>query len=105
MNRMLALVLALPIAGCASAPMEPEAWPAGIPSRSYYEKSYASDESNKTAQEFSQYLTWVFRFYHGYSIAEGWKKSEAKLLDGVAPLENVMLQPKLTYLGMLMSSE
>jgi hypothetical protein len=103
--KRLACCPVLVLAACATPPTEPEAWPQAIPTRSYYEKSYANDPINQKEQSFDDYLVWVIRFYHGYGIAEGWKKSEAKLMDGMEPSEIVLLHPKVAYLGMLMSSE
>lgn len=103
--KRLSLLPLLAAVACSTPPTEPEAWPQAIPTRAYYEKSYANDEKNQAVQTFDLYLVWVIRFYHGYGIAEGWKKSEAKLMEGMTPAEVVLLQPKVTYLGMLMSSE
>ena len=99
------LVLLLAGAGCASPPIEPEGWPAAVPTRAYYVKVYEGDEKNQSAQTVEDYLVWVIRFYHGYGIAEGWKKTEAKIVDGMSSQEVMLIEPKLAYYGMLMSGE
>lgn len=92
-------------AGCATVPTEPAEWPSAIPTRAYYLTVYAGDENNQATQTLDLYLTWVVRFYHGFGPAEGWKKIEAKLVDGMTPQETMLTEPKIAYLGMLMSGE
>ena len=104
MRRAL-LLACLAASGCASVPTEPAEWPAAIPTRAYYVTVYAGDETNQSVQSLEAYLVWVVRFYHGFGPAEGWKKIEAKLVDGLKPQETMLLEPKMAYLGMLMSGE
>lgn len=95
----------LTLAGCAVPSVEEPDWPRDIPMRAYYIRVYEADPDNQTRQTLEDYLVWVRRFYDGYSVAPGWRRSEVQLMKGLTEEQVRLLAPRLAYLGHIMSSE
>jgi len=105
---MRRLIHALPLAAlaaCTSVPIDAAAWPPGVPARDYYERAYEADPSNAAVQTKDDYLSWVGKFYFGNGLVGGWHKTSADLAKDLEPRQRVLVEPKLSYLGQLISSE
>lgn len=105
MRRLLCSLPLLAAAACTSVPIDAAAWPAGVPARDYYERAYEADPANAAVQTKEAYLGWVAKFYFGNGLAPGWHKTSADVAKGLEPRQRVLIEPKLAYLGQLISSE
>ena len=96
------------LVGCATVtPGDPEGppWPGDLPPRSYYEAAWQADEANATRQPLADYLRYVGDFYNGSILAPGWRKAQASLLRDADPRDRILLEPKATCLGQILSAE
>ncbi len=101
-----ALLVAILLAGCASAPPTSEDWPASLPPRSNYEQLYALDSARGEVEPLEEYLTWVTRFYEGWGpFPYGWNAMSQAALEAVPEERYALVVAKLDYLGQLISGE
>jgi hypothetical protein len=109
MARQIACLNAVMIlAGCAApTPGDPQGppWPSDLPARSYFEAAWRADEANAARQPLSDYLRFVCDFYRGSLLAPGWRQAQASLLRAADPRDRVVLEPKATCLGQILSAE
>ncbi|MHC4606433.1 MAG: hypothetical protein ACYTAF_05815 [Planctomycetota bacterium] len=103
----IALLVLVPVlaAGCIYPEYREGEWPPGVPHKSYYLRLYNADRDNQKHQTVEEFLTWVIRFYKGYSIAPGWHRVEKTLSQDLSNEEFSMLAPRLAFLGQLISGE
>lgn len=105
MSRLFAAAICLLTIGCSSIPVDPAAWPAGLPPRAYYESAWESSGENREIETFEEYLVWVGRFYKGTPVSLGWSGVSEKLLADLEPDEARILAPRLACLGQTVSAE
>ncbi len=106
---LLASVWLSALSGCAlfQPDISHRAWPDDIPPRSDFEALYAADERNRAEQSEEEYLTWVSRFYEGWTLyPEGWNDLVPEILAEVDdPDERAELETELYDAGRFMASE
>jgi hypothetical protein len=105
MKRLIFTLPLLALAACTSVPTDAAAWPAGVPARDYYERAYDADPANAAVQTKEDYLSWVGKFYFGNGLVAGWFKTSSDISKDLEPRQRVLVEPKLAYLGQLISSE
>ena len=105
MSRLFAALFCLGAIGCGSIPVEPAAWPAGLPPRAYYESAWETSGENREIETFEEYLTWVGRFYKGTPVSLGWTGVSEKVLADLDAEEARILAPRLACLGQTVSAE
>ena len=103
--RFLPGTLLILVCGCITPQYIPGQWPTGMPAESFYQKMYDLDEENQKHQPRELYLTWILRFYKGYSIAPGWHPTEASIYKDMTDEQYRVMAPKMDYLGQIMSAE
>ncbi len=105
-RRSVASLLAVLVAGCATAPPTEEHWPRSIPPRASYEQLHALDAANGEVEPLEEYLRWVTRFYEGWGpFPYGWNAMTESALEAVPEERYALVVAKLDYLGQLISGE
>ena len=92
-------------AGCIAPHYRENEWPSGMPAKSYYTDIFERDAENAKQQTREAYLSWAIRFYEGYSIYGGWKKTSARLLAYVSEEWRSVMAARMAYWGQLVSGE
>lgn len=109
MNTRLATgLLCLSLLGaCVSIPPEEIEWPANIPPKEYYNEIYDQDEANQAVQSRSEYLTWVIRFYEGWTLyEEGWHWTTNRVMESLeSEEEKARVSAMMSELGARISAE
>jgi hypothetical protein len=104
---VVGVFLVATIVGCALTPPGETDWPTSIPSQDYYNGIYDLDEQNQGVQSRAEYLTWVIRFYEGWTLyEEGWNWTTARVLDNLEiPVQKARVRTKMAELGARVSAE
>jgi hypothetical protein len=104
---VVSVFVAAAIVGCARTPPSESDWPTGIPPQGYYNEVYDLDAENQDVQSRAEYLTWVIRFYEGWTLyEEGWNWTTARVLDSLEiPEQKARVRAKMAELGARVSAE
>jgi hypothetical protein len=95
------------VAGCARTPPDEAEWPGNIPPQAFYNEIYNGDVQNQEIQSRGEYLTWVIRFYKGWTLyEEGWNWTTQRVLESLEdPEEQTRVRHKMSELGARISAE
>ena len=92
---------------CTSLPKRAEQWSPSWPPQTVFELAYKADTANQSVQSANNYMTWIQRFYQGWTFyPEGWDWLTAKVLAGVEDAgERRLIAEQMYSLGLRISRE
>lgn len=105
--RFVIFPLALTLSGCVVHKIKESTWPEGLPPRVYFLDNYQQDSANKKIENEDEYLTWVIRFYQGWTLyPNGWNNITKGLLAKLKDRQTAdAVKAKMDHLGVVISSE
>lgn len=104
--KVLVLIVILLLTACVTAP-KAEDWPQAMPSLAYFKNYYDRDDAHKETLSEKSYLTWIYRFYHGWELySRGWLQATDELAASLeTPQDQVRGRELMDEIGLLVSPE
>lgn len=99
--------ISVTVAGCAGMTTAELPWSEDLPPRAYFLLNYQQDAVNRGLENQKEYLSWVIRFYKGWSLyPKGWNEITKELLLQLKNAQTASLvKHKMEQLGLLISGE